>query len=291
MNQPNNPGFQQLSQRESDLAWTGMGFDFQRIDAWHKSGQKPHDASSGSLLHIADAMTEPQEVSHLIGFLLHTAVDHLHALKSLLADAKAQHTFAPYTLIRGAIEAASRALWVLQEDDPRQVIHRALTLECINLGDQRRAVRSIDPDAGYDEERLRGLREVLARNDLSFQKVKNAPTVTQIIATAASHFDLPTSHLTWQMCSAAAHGRTWAKQFLTLFEAQNDNGVSKTLSGKLSSNQMAIALSLQTGCNVVEKALTLRSSCSRNLVHSGASFSKSDNKLHIVKRQLFGPRR
>jgi len=267
-----------------------MGFDFQRIDTWHKTGQEPHDAAPGSLLHIADAMTEPHQVSHLIGFLLHTAVDHLHALKSLMADAKAQHTFAPYTLIRGAIEAASTALWIVQDDDPRQVTHRALTLEYMNLGDQRRAVRTVDPDAGYDEERLSRLREVLTRNDLTIQKVKNGPTVTRIISEAASHFDIPTSRLTWQMCSAAAHGRPWAKQFLTLFEAQADDGVSKTLSGRLSSNQMAIALSLNTGCNVIDKALTLRSGYSLNPAHSGRSFTTSGNALHIVNRQIFVPR-
>lgn len=57
-----------------------------------------------------------------------------------------------------------------------------------------------------------------------------------IIATAAAVFALPASRLTWQMCSAAAHGRPWAKQFLTPFEAHDDDGISKTLSGQLTDN-------------------------------------------------------
>jgi hypothetical protein len=107
---------------------------------------------------------------------------------------------------------------------------------------------------------------------------------------AAAHFDLPAARLTWQMCSAAAHGRPWAKQFLTLFEAQDDDSVSKTLSGQLTSNQMAIALSLDTACNVMEKALTLRKRRSHNAAHSRASFTKPTASLHVVKPQPFVPR-
>lgn len=95
---------QQLKQRESELAWTSMRFDFNRIEELHRSGQEAWNVGSGSVLDAADALTEPHQVSHLLGYLLHTAVDHLHALKTLLADAETQHKFAPYTLIRGSIE-------------------------------------------------------------------------------------------------------------------------------------------------------------------------------------------
>lgn len=210
--------FQQLTQRESELARLGMEFDFERIEEWHLSGQKAWDVASGSLLEVADELTEPHQVSHLIGYLLHTAVDHLHALKSLLADAKAQHTFAPYTLIRGSIEAASTALWILQDSDPGKVTRRALHLEYQNLWDQRRATKLVDKDADLDEERLAVLKVVLAGNRMTTGMVRKAIHVSDIIESAAALFALPASRLTWQMCSAAAHGRPWAKQFLTLLK-------------------------------------------------------------------------
>lgn len=282
--------FQQLTQRESELAWTGMRFDFNRIEEWHRSGQEASSVGSGSVLDAADALTEPHQVSHLIGYLLHTAVDHLHALKTLLADAEAQHTFAPFTLIRGSIEAASTALWILQDADPRLVTRRALHLEYQNLWDQRRATRLVDKDADFDEERLALLKKVLDRNDLTTAVVKKQLHVGEIIATAAAAFALPASRLTWQMCSAAAHGRPWAKQFLTLFEAHDDDGISKTLSGQLTSNQLAMAISLNNACEVFDKARTVRNKHSRNPNHTGSSFTNPASGLHLVTKRLFTPR-
>lgn len=281
---------QPLSPRETEIAWTGMDSDFKRINAWHQAGQKPSDAAPGSLLHAVDAMTEPHQVTHLLGYFLHTAVDHLHALKMLLADAKAQHTFAPYTLIRGAIEAASAALWLLQDGDPQKVIHRAMRLEYMNLGDQRRAARTVEANAEYDEEQLKLLREVLTRNGMTIRDVKQSVSATMCVRTTDEDFHAPTAYLTWQMCSAAAHGRHWAKRFLTLFEAYEDDGLSKTLSGQLSSNETALAVSLRTACDIFGKALTVRDKHSRNPNHSGASFTRSDKTLHVVRRPLILPR-
>jgi hypothetical protein len=282
--------FQQLTQRESELAWAGMSLDFKRIEEWHRSGQEAWNVGSGSVLEVADALTEPHQVSHLIGYLLHTAVDHLHALKTLLADAEAQHTFAPYTLIRGSLEAASTALWILQDADPRLVTRRALHLEYQNLWDQRRATKLVDKDADSDEERLALLKKVIDRNNLTTAVVKKPLHVSDILATAAAVFSLPASRLTWQMCSAAAHGRPWAKQFLTLFEAHDDDGISKTLSGQLTSNQLALAVSLHNACEVFDKARTVRNKHSRNPNHTGSSFTSASVGLHLVAKRLFTAR-
>lgn len=282
--------FQQLTQRESDLAWTGMRLDFKRIEEWNRSGKEAWNVGSGSVLYAADALTEPHQVSHLMGYLLHTAVDHLHALKTLLDDAAAQHTFAPYTLIRGSIEAASTALWILQDADPELVSRRALHLEYQNLWDQRRATRLVDKDADFDEERLSRLEKVINLNNLTTAVVKKPLHVSEIIATAATTFALPNSRLTWQMCSAAAHGRHWAKQFLTLFEAHDDDGISKTLSGQLTSNQLALAVSLNNACQVFDKARTVRNKHSRNPGHTGSSFINPSPGLHIVTKRLFTAR-
>lgn len=282
--------FQKLTKRESELAWLGMKLDFDRIQQWHTSSQEAWNVSPGSLLHVSDALTKPLQVSHLIGYLLHTAVDHLHALKTLLADAQAQHTFAPYTLIRGAIEASSTALWILQDNDPHQVARRSLILERQSLWDQRRASRLVDPDADWDEERLDMLNKVLGKNNLTTKDVRTAPPTTELIETTATTFSLPTSRLTWQMCSAAAHGRPWAKEFLTLFEAFDDDGISKTISGQLVSNDLAMAISLNTACEVLDKARTVRNKYSRNPTHTGQSFAKPTGGLHLVKNGLLLPK-
>lgn len=282
--------FQQLSKHDSDLAWKGMSLEFERIEEWQRSGQAAWSVGSGSVLDVADALTEPHQTSHLLGYQLHTAVDHLHALKTLIADAEAQHTFAPYTLIRGSVEAASTALWILQDADPRRVARRSLRLEYQNLWDQRRATRLIDEDADFDQERLARLQEVLDRNDLTTAEVRKTIHVGDVIKTTATLFDLPSSRLTWQMCSAAAHGRPWAQQFLTLFEAQDDDGISKTLSGQLTSNELAMAISLNNACEIFDKARTVRNKHSRNPNHAGSSFTKPPLGLHLLSKRLLIPR-
>ncbi|TYC95861.1 hypothetical protein FQ377_14570 [Arthrobacter echini] len=132
--------FRDLKPGDSNLAWKGMRRDLQQIDEWHKVGEKAHNNAPGSLLDVIDGLTEPLQASHLLGYLLHTAVDHLHALKAQLVEAKSQHTFAPYTLIRGAIEASSTALWILQDGVPLAVATRSLRLEHVNLSGSSRFV-------------------------------------------------------------------------------------------------------------------------------------------------------
>jgi hypothetical protein len=281
--------FRKPTQRESKLAWQGMKLDFERIQKWHTSGQEAWKVSPGSLLHVVDTLTEPLQVSHLIGYLLHTAVDHLHALKTLLADAKAQHTFTPYSLIRATIEASSTVLWILQDDDPHQVARRTLIFERQSLWDQRRASKLVDPNADWDEDRLDILNRVLDRNHLTIQDVRTPPKTTELIETTATTFALPASRLAWQMCSAAAHGRPWAREFLTLFEAFDDDGVSKTISGQLVSNHLAMAISLNTACEVLDKARKVRNNYSRNPNHTGQSFTRPTDKLHFMTNMLIVP--
>lgn len=281
--------FQELGSNELDLAWKGMYFDFKRVDDWHIAGQNVSEEAPGSLLDVVDTMVEPLQTSHLLGYLLHTAIDHLHALKSQLVEAKSQHTFAPFTLIRGAIEASSTALWILQDDLPLNVAKRSLTLEHMNLADQRRATRTVDPKADYDEDRLEMLNGVLRRNGIERQKVKDPVQFTTIIQKSAERFALPNSYLTWQMCSAAAHGRPWARQHLTLFEVHDDDGFSKTLGGQLSSNELAMAISLHTACEVFEKALVVRRTHSTDAERRGDSFTRPAQGIHVVRRRLIVP--
>lgn len=133
------------------------------------------------------------------------------------------------------------------------------------------------------------LHGVLRRNGLKIQDVNSNLTITTIIKDTAKTFSLPRSYLTWQMCSAAAHGRPWARQHLTLFDVHDDDGSSKTLGGQLSSNELAMATSLRTACEVFEKALMLRQTYSKNPERPGNSFMKPPRGLHIVKPRLIVP--
>ncbi|MCO4253626.1 hypothetical protein [Pseudarthrobacter raffinosi] len=65
-------GLQHLSKSQSQRAWAGMRMDFAEISNWQAAGLNSHAAVPGSLLDVVDAMTEPNQASHLIGYLLST---------------------------------------------------------------------------------------------------------------------------------------------------------------------------------------------------------------------------
>ncbi|SDP64712.1 hypothetical protein SAMN04487914_1238 [Arthrobacter sp. ok909] len=280
----------QLSQDESKRAWRSLRMDFAEIGRWQDEGPNTVAVSSGSILDGVDAVTEPYQVSHHIGYLLHTAVDHLHTLTMVMGQAGAQHTFAPYTLIRAAIESASTALWILQPDSPHEVARRSLQLEYADLNDLKRANQSIDPAAGHDEVRLEVFTHCLSRHGWKFSEIKpRPPGHLKIIQETSKHFDVFGAAVMWQMCSAAAHGRRWAREYLTLFEAQDD-GRSKVLSGRLVSDESAIAMALHIACCIARKAKTVQGAFSKNPLHSGTSFSRPAPELQIVRPGLYLPR-
>lgn len=284
-------GLRQLSQEESTRAWESMRADFREIGEWQDAGVNSVAAAPGSLLHIVDALTEPYQASHTVGYLLHTAVDHLHALRMMMEQAQAQHTFAPYTLIRAAIESASTVLWILQYDNPRLIATRSLKLEYADLVDLKRANTTADPNAGHDEVRLGVFNACLSKHGWKDKEIKpRPPGPLAIIQETSKHFDVFGTPVMWQMCSSVAHGRRWARQYLTILEAEDD-GVSKVLSGRLTSDESAIALALNIACAVVRKAKTMRNLHSLNPAHSGASFKRAQPAIQVVRPGLYVPNR
>jgi hypothetical protein len=280
-----------LSHSESERAWASLRIDFAEIGSWQDEGITSVEAKPGSLLGVVDAMSEPFQASHQIGYLLHTAVDHLHGLKMMMEQAGAQHTFAPYTLIRAAIESASTALWILQPDASREVARRSLRLEYADLNDLKRANTTVDPDAGHDQVRLGTFNNCLSKHGWKNPEVKERPPGPLVIIQEVSeHFDVLGAALMWQMCSAAAHGKHWARQYLTLFEF-DDDGTSKVLSGRLTSDESAIAMALHIACDVVRKAKAVRGIHSKDPLHSGDAFIRPKAVLQVVQPGLYVPRR
>src|SRR5205823_6269469 len=61
------------------------------------------------------------------------AVDHLHCLHALIADAQLLNMYAPYTLVRAALENASAAVWLLAPASRTERITRRLRLAALDL--------------------------------------------------------------------------------------------------------------------------------------------------------------
>ncbi|MDP9936837.1 hypothetical protein J2T11_003205 [Paenarthrobacter nicotinovorans] len=209
----------------------------------------------------------------------------------MMGESGAQHSFAPYTLIRAAIENSATGLWILEPASPNEIARRSLQLEYVDLTDLQKAHETVNPGGDYDEPRLKIFDDCLSRHGWKPSDIKLRPKGSlNVIKAASTRFDVPAAPLMWQMCSAAAHGRRWSRDFLNLFEGE-DNGESKVLTGRIVSDEKAIAVVLHTACALVRKLRTVRDAHSKNPLHSGTSFTRSDPGLRIARTGLYLPRR
>ncbi|MYS95597.1 MULTISPECIES: hypothetical protein [Streptomyces] len=90
-----------------------------QINGWQKATSEPSPAvEPGSSLSGDDAKVPTLRVSSAAYQCFTHAVDHLHAVQALLFEAKVIHSYAPYSLLRAAVEAAGEAIWLLEPQPP-----------------------------------------------------------------------------------------------------------------------------------------------------------------------------
>ena len=112
---------------------------FRRIDQLQARVDKqrePWKVQPGSSLYLDDLASAPLQISHTAQRLFLVAVDHLHAVRVLLApDLRAPnkidghlHINADYTILRGAMEASLTALWLLRPQDRLTRVSRSIAI-------------------------------------------------------------------------------------------------------------------------------------------------------------------
>jgi hypothetical protein len=86
---------------------------FATIDEWVSvSSQPTPEAEPGSAL-AGDARKSPNlQVGHAAWNGVSHSIDHLHALRALMLDARILNIYAPFTLVRSAMENAATAVWL-----------------------------------------------------------------------------------------------------------------------------------------------------------------------------------
>lgn len=106
------------------------------VDSWVNRidpGANRQSAVPGSPLRADDDRTHPYELSHGAWHSLSHAVDHLHCLRSLVRDARVIHMYAPYSLIRAALENACAAVWMLSPSNRSERVTRRLRLAAVDI--------------------------------------------------------------------------------------------------------------------------------------------------------------
>jgi hypothetical protein len=100
---------------------------FPRIKAWReRTAAVSSRPAPGSQLARDDRLVHPYQISHAATGALVSAVDHMDALRTLVEDAHVIHARAPLTLLRGSLENASVAVWLMVASNRKERIRRRL---------------------------------------------------------------------------------------------------------------------------------------------------------------------
>jgi hypothetical protein len=166
----------------------------------------------GSELREDDDQANPYHVSHAAWRSLSTAVDHLGCLRVLLGDAKTIHMYAPFTLVRAALENGSAAVWMLQPPQREERLARRLRFAVEDIRNGERA-RKLTGQTGprTEQERIDQIRAIADGAGLDAAALKERATYSEIIqavdtAGNAGH----RIEMSWKVCSGFAHGDMWA---------------------------------------------------------------------------------
>jgi hypothetical protein len=174
------------------------------------------------------------EPFYLAAMYLHVALDHYLSLQTMFipsavpagAAGPEVRNYAPYTIVRGALETDARACWLLDPQlAPSGRIARALTERALNLREVQRLDLKSDSGERIDyAARIARVSEVAARHNLG-QKLNSEqelvwvgerrPNMTELLNELLPERGPDTngeplgSH-TYALLSARAHGNPWA---------------------------------------------------------------------------------
>jgi hypothetical protein len=123
------------------------------------------------------------------------------------------HVYAPYSLVRGAMENASTAVWLLAPAGRPERALRRLRLAALDVHNGERiktligAVGPRSPDERRDQ-----IRDGARRPSLDPTKALKRPGYGEIVAAAGGHVPMgeKIASLNWGICSAVAHGDFWS---------------------------------------------------------------------------------
>jgi hypothetical protein len=162
----------------------------------------------GSPMQADDERLNLYQISFATWHSLSHAVDHLNCLRALVHDARVLHMYAPYTLVRGALENACASVWMLQSPDRTERVLRRLRIAVndISHGEEARALTGqIGPRT--KAERLAQVRQIARQCGADEDQAVKTVGYKEIVSAAGD--GNPIFVLAWKLCSGIAHGDFW----------------------------------------------------------------------------------
>lgn len=226
-----------------------------QINDWQQATSKPSPVvEPGSSLSGDDAKVPTLRVSSAAYQCFTHAVDHLHAVQALVFDAKVIHTYAPYSLLRAAVEAAGEAIWLLGPKSRQERIRRCLkrAYENVSKGKEFMDLSGLQPSGRTHAERVQEIRDLATQHGLDPNDVCGRWSTQRQLKYVDEAVDdgEAFAQILWQICSGFAHGREWAT--LGLLERTVHSQVDNVVQLRLSTStevllNMLYAATLLTG--------------------------------------------
>jgi hypothetical protein len=178
--------------------------------------QEPPRVEPGSSMSTDNARTDPHQLGHAVLFALGVAVDHLHSMRMALTGAGngklGLHTFAPFTLSRGALENASTAVWLLSPPNRTARISRLLRHEWSSIKSLGELLKEAgQPQDEGTQKRYDRVTEIADRLSIPSATLRQRPTYTEVVKAAGKCIDMEDGEVNllfvyWKLCSGVAHG-------------------------------------------------------------------------------------
>ncbi len=205
---------------EEDEYVRHLGQALGKVTSWENtvmgSASEAWKASPGSELATDDQVAHPYTVSSASWSAITAAVSHLGTLRdSLFRDTRPGvvrvqlHTHGQLTLVRGALENASLAYWLLESDQSEERITRRLQEDW----EEARQLDIVRAETGQPSgktmaDRRSELTDVLTRAGCDPARLKDRPGYGEIVKLAGAHqpTGAQSAFVIWKMCSSLAHG-------------------------------------------------------------------------------------
>lgn len=233
---------------DEEAAYSVLSTCMRYIAKLHEHDPLDIDAVEGTRLKRVDSALRPYELSAATKRSLSASHDHLHTLMTLFTKGEAQHTYAPFTLVRGSLEAVAQGLYGLGARSTSTMIQRSLHLEYSNVKNShsfRRAFSEINPN----DKRLANLEARAEAAGVAVKSLKDYLTYSHIIRTVdKEHGADGINTAIWQLTSGIAHNKSWATVALTDREEIEGTRDDIGASFRVTSNTTWLATCVRTAC-------------------------------------------
>jgi hypothetical protein len=209
----------------------------------------------GSDLAGDDRGAHPYGVSHAAWAAMTATVSHLGCLRDSLfvqtdpaAFTARLHTHGQLTLVRGALENASRAVWLLEPDNREVRLLRRFQQEWAEVREMEKVRQEIGtPPVKSMDARFAELSVLAQHANMDPSVIKKTPDYTTIVRAAGGHIASgpAVAVVIWKACSSLAHGEVRG-----LFAYLSKEAVGESSPGVALAQVTGNVLLLDTGVRV-----------------------------------------